>query len=110
MKGLAIILLALAAGCASAPNKAPVASSGSTRPSQAGDQAAGYALTMVGKPYRYGGSSPKGFDCSGLVLYSYKNAGVALPHRAIGRPCFSALSADRRVPGLASADRRRPVR
>ena len=44
-----------------------------------GEQAAGYALTMVGKPYRYGGSSPSGFDCSGLVAYSYKNAGVALP-------------------------------
>lgn len=91
MKGLAVILLALVAGCASAPNKAPVAASGSTRPSQAGDQAAGYALTMVGKPYKYGGSSPAGFDCSGLVMYSYRQAGLALPHntdkqRAGSRP------------------------
>ena len=45
-----------------------------------GRQAAGTAQAMVGKPYRYGGSSPKGFDCSGLVLYSYKQAGIALPH------------------------------
>jgi cell wall-associated NlpC family hydrolase len=92
MKGLAAILLALAAGCASAPNKAPVAASGSTRPTaQLGDQAAGYALTMVGKPYKYGGSSPSGFDCSGLVMYSYRQAGRALPHntdrqRATSRP------------------------
>ena len=88
---LVIIALALA-GCASTPNRAPTASSGSTKPSaDRADQAAGYALTMVGKPYRYGGSSPSGFDCSGLVLYSYKNAGVALPHstdkqRSASRP------------------------
>ncbi len=39
------------------------------------------ALSMVGAPYRYAGRSPAGFDCSGLVVYSYARAGLAgLPH------------------------------
>lgn len=38
------------------------------------------ALNQVGRPYRYGGDSPDGFDCSGLVEYSYAEAGISLPH------------------------------
>lgn len=66
-----IVLTALA-GCGHTPEEEsapPLAS-----------RAADRALTMVGKPYRYGGNSPKGFDCSGLVQYSYASVGVKLPH------------------------------
>jgi cell wall-associated NlpC family hydrolase len=40
------------------------------------------AIQMVGAPYRWGGSSPDGFDCSGLVQFAYSNAGLRLPRTA----------------------------
>lgn len=37
------------------------------------------ALQYLGVPYVYGGSSPDGFDCSGLTSYCYRQIGVSLP-------------------------------
>jgi len=37
------------------------------------------ALAMLGRPYRYGGTGPAGFDCSGLVVYAAARAGIAVP-------------------------------
>jgi cell wall-associated NlpC family hydrolase len=43
-------------------------------------RASTYAAQMVGKPYRTGGAAPAtGFDCSGLVQFSFRQAGVILP-------------------------------
>jgi cell wall-associated NlpC family hydrolase len=50
-----------------------------TAASSAGDRAVAAALTQVGVPYVWGGESPSGFDCSGLVQWAYSRAEVSLP-------------------------------
>jgi peptidoglycan DL-endopeptidase CwlO len=46
------------------------------------ERAARLALRMVGTPYRWGGESPGGFDCSGLVRWAYGRVGVDVPHNS----------------------------
>lgn len=70
-----VVLSAILAACASAPVKR---ASGYTP--AAGEKAAAVAVSMIGRPYKYQGDTPSGFDCSGLVRYSYLAAGLDLPH------------------------------
>ena len=43
----------------------------------------GAALDAMGAPYRWGGSSENGYDCSGLVQFAYGQHGVVLPRRSV---------------------------
>lgn len=82
---LVLGVAALAAGC-SGVSQRPAASAPqvTVEPRVAdtivGDAIADLAMGMVGTRYRYGGTDPvEGFDCSGLVFYTYTQAGYEVP-------------------------------
>jgi peptidoglycan DL-endopeptidase CwlO len=64
----------------------------SAPPPTVAEVALGRALAMRGVPYVYGGSTPAGFDCSGLVRYAYRGAGISLAHSS-----YAQWDAGRRV-------------
>jgi peptidoglycan DL-endopeptidase CwlO len=54
-------------------------------PSPKAQIAINYALAQVGKPYRYAGVGPDAFDCSGLTMMAWAQAGVYMPHASSGQ-------------------------
>ncbi len=58
------------------------------------------AAQHLGTPYKYAGSGPGGFDCSGFTSYVFKQSGHALPHTAAGQYGLgSAVEKSHLLPG-----------
>jgi cell wall-associated NlpC family hydrolase len=86
----ALAAITLAAGgvlaCVGSATAAPLPGSTATRSAGQANvialRALDAALSQLGTRYRGGGSRPGGFDCSGLVQWSYRQAGLYLPRTA----------------------------
>ncbi|MGM0592919.1 MAG: C40 family peptidase [Pseudomonadota bacterium] len=79
---LASIIALLIGGCSSPqPKPSAITPKPDNAPTQQSvHPAVSVARRQLGTPYRFGGASPeRGFDCSGLVHYSFKHAGINAP-------------------------------
>jgi cell wall-associated NlpC family hydrolase len=91
-------VLAAAPGGDIAPPEAALPMPGGPAPE--GMVAVQAALTRIGSPYSWGASGPSSFDCSGLVMWAFQQAGISLPHssQALAQG-GQAVSRDEMQPG-----------
>ena len=86
---LTLFALLLLAGCASKEVAMTPAPSSPSGISMERALILSHAQQAIGTPYRFGGNSPDGLDCSGLVEMTYRAAGIRVPRTADGQ--FRAL-------------------
>jgi len=79
---------------------APVATPPSIAPPPTHGGVVGIAMQYLGTPYVWGGASPSGFDCSGLVMYVFAQVGISLPHSSYAQYGYgSPVSMSQLQPG-----------
>lgn len=77
-------LLVFTHGLLAQTNNTPVHSSAPLKNDPQVDAMINYAKRFLGVPYRYGGSTPSGFDCSGFINYIFGNFGFSLVRTSYG--------------------------
>jgi cell wall-associated NlpC family hydrolase len=84
------VIALMAGGCASVPRPAspsdskrePVGILRRADTATPGERLVQIAAGLIGTPYKFGGDTPRGFDCSGLVFYSFDRLGIEVPRTA----------------------------
>jgi cell wall-associated NlpC family hydrolase len=107
LRPLAVFVIAfIAGGCASVPrHPSPIAAERiavGNPPDQdsAGEKLVRVAVGLIGTPYKFGGDDPRGFDCSGLVFYSFDRLGIEVPRTAADqRRAARGVKPDALTPG-----------